>query len=90
MLYLEHVMEFVDHIAPSCSTHEYFRSSEYEALTPSRHGDTEIQYFHLIVQLKTQRKTLDSVVKHCWMCVQNTEFLYLHDEKELEIHIWGI
>ena len=32
-------------IAPSCSTDEYFGSSKYEALTPSHHGDTEIQYF---------------------------------------------
>ena len=45
MLYLEDELEFFDHIAPSCSTHEYFKSSEYEALTPSHHGDTEIQYF---------------------------------------------
>ena len=53
MFYLEDELEFFDHIAPSCSTHEYFKSSEYEALTPSHHGDTEIQYFHMVVQLKT-------------------------------------
>ena len=49
VLYLEHELEFSDNIAPSCSTHEYFGSSKYEALTPSHHGDTEIQYFHLVV-----------------------------------------
>ena len=45
VLYLEQELEFIDNIAPSCSTHEYFGSSKYEALTPSHHGDTEIQYF---------------------------------------------
>ena len=45
MLYLEDALEFSAHIAPSCSTHEYFGSSKYEALTPSHHGDMKNQYF---------------------------------------------
>ena len=45
VLYLEDALEFSAHIAPSCSTHEYFGSSKYEALTPSHHGDMKNQYF---------------------------------------------
>ena len=45
MLYLEDALEFLAHIAPSCSTYEYFGSSKYEALTPSHHGDMKNQYF---------------------------------------------
>ena len=44
--FLEHELEFVAHIAPSCSTDQYFISSKYEVLTPSHHGDTKNQYFH--------------------------------------------
>ena len=45
VLYLEDALEFLAHIAPSCSTYEYFGSPKYEALTPSHHGDMKHQYF---------------------------------------------
>ena len=39
------MLEFLAHIAPRCSSHEYFGSSKYGALTPSHHGDMKNQYF---------------------------------------------
>ena len=43
--FLEDDLEFLDNIAPSCSTDQYFISSKYEVLTPSYHEDLKNQYF---------------------------------------------
>ena len=58
VLYLEDELEFSAHIAPSCSTHEYFGSSKYEALTPSHHGDMKNQYFDRTPRCDLLRETM--------------------------------
>ena len=58
VLYLEDELEFLAHIAPSCSTYEYFGSSKYETLTPSHHGDMKNQYFDRAPQWVLLKETM--------------------------------
>ena len=54
--FLEDDLEFLDNIAPSCSTDQYFISSKYEVLTPSYHEDLKNHYLGCQVGLNYKGK----------------------------------